>query len=388
MQENSNLVHAHRARPHSAAGSTVVLTNTLSLYLDFVRFVAALVVAANHIWPMLFPRRLLPWPGHDAVVVFFVLSGLVVAYATDRAGRSPAIYVEHRLARIWSVAIPALLLSILITPFIAPDITIYAAPVIADRTEFWRAILLNASFLSQSWFLDAAPAFNAPFWSLSFEVWYYILFGLWIYAPIRWKTPALIVACLIAGFKILLLAPVWLFGVAIYRCRVRLPSTAALVIFAATVIVGLIYFWFDVSIMIRTAMIARWPEFMSPLGSANQFVGDICLGIIISLNFIAASNLHLAAALERGLHVPVKKAASFTFSIYLYHMPIFSFLWGALGLRSPAILIALLILGVVGLGQVTERQLSHWRRLVSALLGRATAALRPVMVRLSVARNR
>jgi peptidoglycan/LPS O-acetylase OafA/YrhL len=381
------MMPGQNSRPHVAVVGADVLTNTLSLYLDFVRFGAALVVATSHIWPMLFPRRPLPWPGHDAVVVFFVLSGLVVAHATDRPGRTLAIYVEHRLARIWSVAIPALLLSILIAPLIAPGVTIYAAPVIADRADFWWRILLSASFLSQSWFLDAEPPFNAPFWSLSFEVWYYVLFGLWVYAPARWKVLAIAIAATVAGFKILLLAPIWLFGVAIYRCRVRLTSTAALVVFVTTVTVGLAYFWFDVSIAIRTAMIARWPEFMGPLEGSNQFVGDTCLGIIISLNFIAVSNLHLSERLDCWLRAPLKTAASFTFSIYLYHMPIFSFLWGAANLRSATILIVLLIAGVVGLGQVTERQLIYWRQFVAVLLRRASHLLRLVAVRFSFARN-
>lgn len=54
----------------------------LSLYLDAVRFLAALVVLLHHTWPLLFPDFPLPWPGHSAVVVFFVLSGYVIAHAS------------------------------------------------------------------------------------------------------------------------------------------------------------------------------------------------------------------------------------------------------------------------------------------------------------------
>jgi peptidoglycan/LPS O-acetylase OafA/YrhL len=46
--------------------------------------------------------------GAEAVDVFFVLSGFVIGYATDSRERTPLTYAINRLARIYSVAIPAL----------------------------------------------------------------------------------------------------------------------------------------------------------------------------------------------------------------------------------------------------------------------------------------
>ena len=94
-----------------------MLMPVLSVYLDLVRFAAALTVMLHHVWPTVFPDRPLPWPGHDAVVVFFVLSGLVIAHAVDRPGRTVADYCQHRIARIGPVAFPALLLSAAIAPW-------------------------------------------------------------------------------------------------------------------------------------------------------------------------------------------------------------------------------------------------------------------------------
>src|SRR5579864_6899404 len=93
----------HPARP---------LDTGFSLYLDLVRVSAALVVLYSHTNARLLTTRVLPGEllGHSAVVVFFVLSGFVIAYITDTKEKTPADYAASRLARIYSVAVPALLL--------------------------------------------------------------------------------------------------------------------------------------------------------------------------------------------------------------------------------------------------------------------------------------
>ena len=57
------------------------MPESLSLYLDLVRFLATVAVLLFHLWPQWFPGFPLPWPGHAAVIVFFVLSGFVIAHA-------------------------------------------------------------------------------------------------------------------------------------------------------------------------------------------------------------------------------------------------------------------------------------------------------------------
>ena len=91
----------------------------LSLYLDAVRFAAALVVVFSHAWLVLFPGYPLHWPGPAAVIVFFVLSGFVMAYVTDRRDRSQADYALDRLSRLWSVALPALGFGIVLGPYVS-----------------------------------------------------------------------------------------------------------------------------------------------------------------------------------------------------------------------------------------------------------------------------
>ena len=85
----------------------------LSVYLDLMRFGAASIVVLSHLWVLVVPGHPLPWPGHAAVVVFFVLSGYVIAHAA-RPELGLRGYLHHRIARIYPVVLGAALLSIVL----------------------------------------------------------------------------------------------------------------------------------------------------------------------------------------------------------------------------------------------------------------------------------
>lgn len=296
-----------------------------------------------------------------------MLSGLVIAHAVDRPGRTLADYCQHRIARIGSVALPALMLSAAIAPCIGRDFTIYAVAPVWDATELWTGLTLNGGFIAQLWWLDRPPAFNAPFWSLNYEVWYYAIFGAWSYARPRWRWPAAAIACAAAGPKIVLLLPVWLLGVGIYRVEWRLRQQAALTLFLMTAVLGALYFWYDLGIVVRYWMAARWPGFISPLGGSNTFVGDFALGCILAAHFAAAAHLPGPLGFLLKLRAIARSVASFTFSTYLFHLPLLALIWGGLGLRSPFAVLPLLAIGIGVLGAATERQLPLFRRMLAAL---------------------
>lgn len=325
----------------------------LSIYLDVTRFFAASVVLLHHTWSLVFPRFPLPWPGHSAVVVFFVLSGYVITHAS-RPGIGLRTFIQHRMARILPVAIGSLLLSICLFPLANTE----AIPNSGSMAFSWQNIGINAIFLGQSW-VDIAPTFNAPFWSLNYEVWYYIIFGAWLFAPSKLLV---IPFALIAGPKILLLLPVWLLGVALYKWMPTLKPASAGWLFASTVITGLAFFWFDVSIHIRESMKATWPVAMSYTQGSNQFVGDFLLGLIVAANFTAAASLRMTTL--QKLHVPVRYLSSFTFSIYVFHMPLTVLLWNGLAIHNAIGFYTGLALLIYCLGELTERRTGFYRALL------------------------
>lgn len=83
---------------------------TLSIYLDLVRLISALLVLFFH---ANYPRFHGEWLnafqayGHDAVIVFFVLSGFVVAYSAKYKDKNLESYTISRL-RVTDIEINAI----------------------------------------------------------------------------------------------------------------------------------------------------------------------------------------------------------------------------------------------------------------------------------------
>ena len=195
---------------------------TTSVYLDLLRFTAAAVVFFGHAYP----QRLtggVPglWRfgslGNDAVMVFFVLSGFVIAYVVDRKERTFAGYAISRLARLWSVVVPALLLTVAADAagsWLAP--ALYAPNWFVTDQPLWR-IAANLLFVNELWFTSVRPFSNVPFWSLGYEFWYYAIFAAACFLSSWQRVLALAAIAAVVGPKILLLLPVWLLGVGAYR---------------------------------------------------------------------------------------------------------------------------------------------------------------------------
>ena len=322
----------------------------LSLYLDMVRFLAAMAVVLHHTWPLIFPGLPLPWPGHSAVVVFFVLSGYVITHAS-RPELGLREYAQHRMARILPVAIVAMLLSVAISQLSVSS----SVPNSGVMVFSWQSLSLNMLFLAQSW-MDVSPSYNPPFWSLNYEVWYYIIFGTWVYTKNRVLT---LLAVTIAGPKILLLLPVWLLGVALYKWTPMLGRRQAAHIFIASILVGLAFVWFDVAVHIREAMKIIWPVAMKLSGGSGLFVGDFLLGLIVAANFMAAASLDMRILFR--FKTPIRYLSSFTFSTYVFHMPLVILIWNGLDVHNASAFYALLALLILVLGQITERQAKFYR---------------------------
>lgn len=338
----------------------------LSVYLDLVRFGAATLVVLSHLWTLAVPNHPLPWPGHSAVVIFFVLSGFVISHAA-RPELGLRGYLHHRIARIYPVVLGAAALSLLLAAF-GVNTMQYAGTRGSDALD----VALNVTFLAQTWANVALP-YNGPFWSLNYEVWYYILFGIWCYHPSRWL---LLCAVLLAGPKILLLMPVWLLGVWLHRRMTVLDRRVALWIFVLTLGAGLAFFWIDVGARIREVMRGLWPGAMDLTRGSNQFVGDFLLGLVVAANFWAAGSLGMGLLLK--CERVVRYLSSFTFSMYVFHMPLAVLVWNGLGVHAAPAFVGLLLLGVVGMGELTERRTKWYRDLLAPLFAGRPQAVRAI----------
>lgn len=191
---------------------------------------------------------------HEAVVVFFVLSGFLIAGPNlDRVrihSFSPKSYAIDRFTRIYVTAFPALLLTIAadqIGRHFLPGGGYYDGTnlLLADRVV---GDVQNDSFLDLVRNLLMlqpvhAPTLgsNKPLWSLSFEVWFYVWFGITAFAlQAKRQSAALWIGIATLGLLLfhwtaIFYVAIWCFGALAYQWS-RWPRSIilALIAFAAT----------------------------------------------------------------------------------------------------------------------------------------------------------
>jgi len=354
------------------------VNRTTSLYLDLMRFSAAVLVVLTHLayarfsGGMLTPLRTF---GNDGVMIFFVLSGYVIAYTVAQRDRDFRTYVVNRFARLYSVAIPAIFLT-----FVLDHIGRQIDPVLYDG--FWyqgnaplSRMLAALTFTNELWFNSVRLFTNGPYWSLGYEFWYYMLFAAAVYTRGRRRALLLLGICALVGPKILLLLPVWLLGVWVHRVNSgpALSWRLGAVLFVLSIA---LYIAFRYIGMRDTLLHWSYAQFgrsfiEGDLKWSNEFLAAYFIGLMVACNFIG---FHAISEKVAPLLAPFEKLirnwAGCTFSIYLFHYPLLQFFKAVLPLdaKSPAsvaILLAVTILACRLLGSVTESRKEVARRIVA-----------------------
>ena len=133
--------------------------------LEALRGLAAIYVAANHLYPgFLFGLRL----GQEAVILFFLLSGFVIEYSNStRPISSFRTYLTRRTVRIYVVLIPMFaLVAALTQQELSRDFALQLAGNIF--------MLQDIGFLKPNTLVE--PLYANALWSLHYEWWFYMLF--------------------------------------------------------------------------------------------------------------------------------------------------------------------------------------------------------------------
>lgn len=138
--------------------------------LEAIRGMAALYVVIHH--AQLLPNsglgRILYF-GQEAVIIFFLLSGFVIALSTKNKSITAKQYITSRAVRIYPIFLLSILLAYMFSGFPTLDSTTWI-------NLFGNIFMLqDISALKEGVWFDTMFG-NSPAWSLSYEWWFYLLF--------------------------------------------------------------------------------------------------------------------------------------------------------------------------------------------------------------------
>lgn len=310
------------------------------VHLDMARGLAAFAVLFGHLRSFIFvsygdlrSHNLLDtivWAvtgfGHQAVMIFFVLSGFFISRSIaedNRRGRfSWPIYMIKRLSRLWIVLIPALIITLiwdrlgaLLSGTSFYDGNLYSLYNSGPSVETGGAHLDVRTFFGNALFLQTiyVPTFgsNGPLWSLANEFWYYILYPLILYTFLKYKRPfeairvafLFIAVCIFVGKYVIVLGVIWLAGVGIHVVDEK--------------------DWLAVLLRSRIVSAVAWFAFFGALAlSKTEHGTDVSRDIVVGG---AAAFLVLVLAKHQGLGETYRRVArslaNSSYTMYLAHFP-------------------------------------------------------------------
>jgi peptidoglycan/LPS O-acetylase OafA/YrhL len=311
--------------------------------------------------------------GHAAVVMFFVLSGYVIAYVCENKHADFRSYMTARFARLYSVLLFALLLT-----YVLDTAGRYLDPSVYSGIEAGYPVasaMVSVLFLQQSSLFSVKYLSNGPLWSLSYEFWYYVIFGCFYYFRGLKRVLSLALLMLVVWPKVLLLFPCWILGVLIYRLhKVRLEKSPA---HTGIVVLAFSGFWViasqDDMIHWLSMLPLQYGLYPSSSGFSSYFLSDYLLAatfglLLFSLKY--AAGLHPLAGKKTGSVVSL--FSGFSFSMYSYHVPVILFL-ASTGLFvtdsavSSLLLMFVSIVSIYLLSRFTEARVKQLRNLLNRI---------------------
>lgn len=296
-------------------------------WLDWIRFLAALCVVLGHIRGQVFVdygsldstsqsflvaaffavTRL----GHEAVVVFFVLSGyLVGGRAIERARCGSFYLIDYAIDRATRIFLP-------LVPAVALT---YLVQLLTSSTDPAQVVLGNV--LGVQGIATPVMHLNGPLWSLAYEIWFYILCGSCVALFTMRPNVGLILISFVALVVFTVLKPYllfcWLLGAIAYNWRFERPSNVSLAIGLSFAVLGVLLRQFGSEGFLNK----EWQ--LQP--SIEMATLTFALGVSLVLPQVALlSRTGLSGEPSNAQKVGGWLAA-FSYTLYLTHYPVYGLL--------------------------------------------------------------
>ena len=310
--------------------------------LDGLRGLAAGIVLIHHAsliaepwldpagWALLTqsPLKLL-LAGSEAVMVFFVLSGLVVTLPALRPGFSWARYFPARLVRLYVPVIAALAAATLLVRLVPRDAS--TMPEDSWMQDAQATHVSAADVLSQMTLLRSDYPIDNVLWSLRWELFFSLLLPVYVWLALRVRRFAVPVAALTivlmflgraSGNSALAYLPVFLLGtliavrfselrdwaarpqvrralpgVAVVACVLLISSWLARPLTAGTVAADLLWALAAAGAALLVILAVVWPPAQSALGTRPmQWLGRVSFSLYLVHAPILATLCYLLGA--------------------------------------------------------------------------------------------
>lgn len=299
----------------------------VSVYLDLLRIVAAFAVLLGHAQGYILPimPKIIASHSEEGVAIFFVLSGFVIRFVSIEKERDWQTYAFARFCRLFSV-IPIALAA----TFVADRIGLALAPSYYEGIPWYGADYIDAlvrslTFTNEIWAQSSTFGSNHAYWSMGFEVQYYILFALVMFLPRRWAVLAALVWALVVGPTIAIYLSLWLMGVATFEIvRAGMPAAGGkggrLVGFAmfgaSLVLYAVVKFGFrDLKVPMT-----EFRDIPSLMQSCAYYVA---VALAVVFNILGANRmLEGRDVFSDRVVTAIRWIAGGTFTLYLVHQPL------------------------------------------------------------------
>ncbi|MER8766670.1 MULTISPECIES: acyltransferase [unclassified Mesorhizobium] len=307
-----------------AADNRLAQLQSYNIWFDWLRFLAALAVVLTHTRTRLFveyseleasSRTIfttlwysLTRQGHEAVLVFFVLSGFLVGGPAIRRALSkdfkPLDYALDRCVRILVPLVPAIMLTGFVAAWIGLPMEVFN---------------IAGTLLSLQGVVVPVPEANYALWSLSYEVWFYVLGGAIAYAISHraglalWPLLVMAVAIAVLSQLKILYTFIWFAGAAAFVFRSSIPRPVILIGGAVLAFLGT-----------ATYQLTKPNTLIEDATAGIGFgivAGEILLSIGVALFLSSLSSVRTRFDSNRIIRWG-RPLAGFSYSLYLIHLPV------------------------------------------------------------------
>lgn len=296
-------------------------------WLDALRFIAAFMVLLSHARNTFFPAfgdlpaeqqnlfsmafTMFCRMGHEAVIVFFVLSGFLVGgrgfERINDGTMNVGSYAIDRFARITP-------------PLLAAILFYYITSCILSGIPFSWATAIGNLLCMQG---ICCKSLVSPFWSLSYEVWFYIIFGA-LAVLLKAKKDGKIIDGLIVfvaatsvfvlGLKMHYLL-IWMMGAVSYLARPKRKNKWVLMSSFLGLFISVLYY--------QLSKDTRSVEFA--FEGTNRELTDIIMSLMVCLLIQQVLLFEPNGRVSKWIENKVGCMAKFSYTLYLSHRIVF--LW-------------------------------------------------------------